>query len=117
MITPLQLRMARAALALTTRELGTMVGVSAMAISRYERGDTGVMAVATIEKLTHYCHEQGVFFGPKDGVCYGENVFASERWLGVACYELLLEHHITPTSRDLLDAWHRAQQRAPEEPL
>lgn len=109
MITPTQLRMARAALDLTTRALGEKVGVSAMAISRYEHGDLGVMGVDTIGHLEGFFREHRLFFGPKDGVCVGENVFASERWLGVACYQLLQEHGIQPSSRELLEAFQRTQ--------
>jgi transcriptional regulator with XRE-family HTH domain len=109
MITPTQLRMARAALDLTTRDFGEHTGVSAMAISRYENGDTGVMSVETVRRLEDYCRDHHIFFGPKDGVCVGENVFATERWLGLACYQLLQEHGIQPSSRELLDAYTRSQ--------
>jgi transcriptional regulator with XRE-family HTH domain len=109
MITPTQLRMARAALDLTTRTLGEKVGVSAMAVSRYENGDTGVMSVETMLHIEAFFHEHRVFFGPKDGICVGENVFASERWLGLACYHLLKEHGLQPSSRELLEAFERAQ--------
>ncbi len=108
MITPTQLRMARAALDLTTRALGAKVGVSAMAISRYENGDTRVMSVETMVHVEAYFHEHRVFFGPKDGVCVGQNVFASERWLGLACYQLLKDHGIQPSGTDLLEAYQRS---------
>jgi transcriptional regulator with XRE-family HTH domain len=108
-LTPTQLRMARAALRLTTRALAASVGLSAMAISRYEQGDTGVLSMATALRLTQWFKERRLYFGPKDGVCLGADVFASERWLGLACYELLREHGIPPSSADLLRAYARFQ--------
>jgi transcriptional regulator with XRE-family HTH domain len=108
MITPAQLRMARAALDLTTRQLGEAVGLSAMAVSRYERGDLSVISVATEQRLTVWFTEQRVFFGPADGVCLTQNAFAQERWLGMACYQLLRDHGILPSSTDLLTAYQRA---------
>jgi len=108
-MSPTQLRMARAALALSARALGKAVGVSAMAISRYEHGDTAVMSMATVIRLTAWFEAQRVYCGPKDGVCCRANVFASERWLGLACYQLLLEHGIQPSSADLLAAGDRAK--------
>jgi transcriptional regulator with XRE-family HTH domain len=104
-----QLRMARAALTLTTRQLGERVGLSAMAISRYEHGDTRVISVKTMQSLVTFFTTQRVFFGPKDGVCVGQDVFAGERWLGLACYRLLQDNGVHPTSRDLLEAFARMQ--------
>ena len=108
MITPAQLRMARAALDLTTRQLGAVLGLSAQAISRYERGDRSVMSVDTAERVMAWFTAQHVFFGPADGVCLRQNVFAQERWWGLACYQLLKEHGILPSSSDLLTAYTRA---------
>ncbi len=108
-MSPKQLRMARAALDLTTRALGQAVGVSAVAITRYEHGDTAVMSVATATHVAAWFEAQRVYFGPKDGVCLSANVFASERWLGLACYQLLQEHGIHPSSADLLAASDRAR--------
>ena len=114
MLTPIQLRMARAALALSTRALGEQLGVSAMALSRYENGDTAVMSVQTVQRLEVYFHEHRLFFGPKDGVCVGENVFASERWLGLACYQLLKDRGVQLSSRDLLEAYQRSAGKLEE---
>jgi transcriptional regulator with XRE-family HTH domain len=108
MITPAQLRMARAALDLTTRQMGEAVGLSAMAISRYEKGDLSVMSVATALRMRDWLLDQRVFFGPADGVCLGQNAFAQERWLGLACYQFLRDHGIVPSSSDLLTAYARA---------
>ncbi len=108
-LTPTQLRMARAACALSVRTLGACVGVSGMAISRYERGDTQVLSVATAARLRHYFETQGLYFGPHEGVCCAVNVFQSDRWIGIACYQLLQEAGQTPSSQDLLAAYARAQ--------
>lgn len=116
MITPRQLRMARAALDLSLRDLAAALNLSAMALSRYENGDLGVMSVQTVLALGDFFTVRGVFFGPRDGVCVGHNVFHSERWLGLACYQMLKEAGISPTSRELLDAYARATLGVEEEP-
>ena len=108
MITPRQLRMARAALDLSLRDLGAALDLSAMALSRYENGDLSVMSIQTVLEIGAFFGAHGVYFGPRDGVCVGQNVFASERWLGLACYQLLKDNGISPSSRELLDAYQRA---------
>jgi transcriptional regulator with XRE-family HTH domain len=108
MLTPRQLRMARAALDLSLHRLGQCVGKSDMALSRYENGDLSAMSVQTVLEIEAFFTTAGVYFGPKDGVCYGQNVFHQERWLGLACYQMLKEAGIAPSSRDLLDAYDRA---------
>jgi hypothetical protein len=80
-----------------------------MAISRYEHGDTTVMSMATVTRLTAWFEAQRVYCGPRDGVCCGVNVFRSERWLGLACYQLLQDHGIQPSSADLLAAGDRVR--------
>ena len=105
-----QLRMARAALQLTMRQFGAAVGLSAMAIARYERGDRSVMSVETAERLATWLEEQGVFFGPADGVCLKKNTFADERFFGNACWQLLHEHRIFPSSRELIEAHTRLKE-------
>ena len=113
MLTPTQLRMARAVLNLSLRALGASLGLSAMALSRYEQGDTTVLSVSTVARIQAYCQEWQVYFGPKDGVCVGTNVFLSERWLGLACYQLLQDHGIHPSSAELLEAEQRARAAVP----
>ena len=108
MLTPCQLRMARAALHVSLRTLGASLGLSGMALSRYENGDCSAISVATALDIEAFFVAQGIFFGPKDGVCVGTNIFQSERWLGLACYQMLKDHGISPTSRQLLDAYDRA---------
>lgn len=105
----IQAHMARAALRLTTRALAREVGLSATAISRYERGDETALSVATAARLQNWFEQQRVFFGPKQGVCLGENVFYAERWFSLACYQLLQEASITPSSSELLAAYQRAE--------
>jgi transcriptional regulator with XRE-family HTH domain len=108
-LSPRQLRMARAALDLSTRALGARVGLSAQTISRYERGHLGVLSLQTMERLVAFLTAQGVFFGPHDGVCLQEDAFADDCWFGLACYQILLDLGMHPSSRALLDAFKRAQ--------
>lgn len=108
MISPCQLRMARAALHVPLRTLAASLGLSAMALSRYEHGDCAVISVATVLDIEAFFVAEGIFFGPKNGVCVGTNVFQSERWLGLACYQMLKDAGISPNSRQLLDAYDRS---------
>lgn len=108
-MTPEQLRMARAYLQLTTRQLGEKLQVSAMAISRFERGDETVLSVATANNMEKWFADQRIYFGPKDGVCIGSNVFASDRWYSTALFKLLDEAGIHPSSTDLIEAGKRAE--------
>lgn len=76
MVTGTQMRMARAALHLSTRDLSQHVGVSANAISRYERGDYGVLSAETVVRITAFFSQQDIFFGPAHGVSVGVDSFA-----------------------------------------
>ena len=107
-ITPEQFRMARAAVSLTTKQLGDELGISAMAVSRFERGDESVISLATARKAELFFREHQVFFGPKHGVCIGQDVFAQQRWMATAFAKLLEEAGITPSSTDLIEAHKRA---------
>jgi transcriptional regulator with XRE-family HTH domain len=109
MITPKQFRMARAVLDLTTRGIGKELGISAMAVSRFERGDENVLSLATARKAEAWFRDQRVFFGPKHGVCLNQDVFYQERWFSTACFKLLQEAGITPNSKDLIKANKRAK--------
>ena len=105
-----QMRMARAGLSLTTRELGDAVGLSAMSISRYERGELKVISIATMQALLAFFQKRGVFFGPKDSISLRENVFQADRWFMLACFRLLEDHGIHPTSTMLCDAYRRQEE-------
>lgn len=108
LISPTQMRMARAALDLNVREFGKATGISGMAVSRYERGDERVISVATARRVTEWLTTQRIYLGPKDGVCLGSDAFAQERWFATACYQLLKEHGIAPGSAELIKAHDRA---------
>ncbi len=109
MITAIQLRMARAAKNMSLRELGKELNLSAVAISRYEQGDSTVIAVDRITQIKRYFESAGIYFGPKNSIAIGENIFLHEKWLGLACYQLLVEHAIAPSSKELLEAVQRAR--------
>jgi len=110
MITPKQFRMARSALYMTTRKLADELGISAMAVSRFERGDERVISVETARKAEEFFRSRSVFFGPKDGICLVQDVFAQERWFSSALSKLLNEAGINPSSKDLIDAHNRREK-------
>jgi len=59
-MTPSQLRMARAALKLTVRQLEVRTGVNKNAISRYEAGRE--VLASTVQKLESLFREEGLTF-------------------------------------------------------
>ena len=68
-MTPLQLRMARAALDLTIRDIEAGTGVNKNTVSRYEAG-RDILASA-LQKLERFFRDEGVIFldaDPKGGV-------------------------------------------------
>lgn len=60
-IYPVQLRMARAAIQITTRELGKLSGVSATTITRIENGQQKAQA-GTMDALAAIFRERGLLF-------------------------------------------------------
>lgn len=109
-ITPAQLRMARAALSMTMREAATWLDLSAMAISRFERGDESVISVATAKRIAEWFQTRRVYFGPKDGVCIDSDAFAQERWYAAGLFQLLKERDAVPSSTELIEAAKRARE-------
>jgi len=99
--------MARAALRLSSRELGKEAGLSHTTIANFERGDEEAMSVATCKRLEEWFRSRRVFFGPKHGVCLDQDVFASERWYSTALFKLLDDAGIHPSSTDLIAAGKR----------
>jgi predicted transcriptional regulator len=64
MITPEQIRMARAALKWGVRDLGRHAGVSANTVSRFEVG-MGT-TVATLARIVRTLEKEGIIFIPED---------------------------------------------------
>lgn len=64
-MTPLQCRMARAALGLGVRDLAALAKVSPDTVARFERGDT--LRERTVEDLRRALEEAGVEFIPENG--------------------------------------------------
>ncbi len=112
MITPTQMRMARAALRLSMREAAKKLGVSHNAIARYEREDEAAMSVATVNRIGKWFISQRVYFGPKDLVCVGSDAFYQERWMSIACWQLMKEANLAPSSTDLIGAYKRSNSRS-----
>lgn len=75
-----------------------------MAVSRFERGDETVISLATAKRAEEWFQNRQVFFGPKNGVCFGENVFEQERRYLVAFYQLLRNAGIEPSSTEIIAA-------------
>jgi transcriptional regulator with XRE-family HTH domain len=103
-ISPAQMRMARAALRLTTRKMGEALELSAMSISRYEKGDESVISIETAKRIKEWLYQKRIYLGPGDGVCLNQDIFKQERWMATACCRLMHEHGIHPSSQDLIDA-------------
>jgi transcriptional regulator with XRE-family HTH domain len=64
MISPLQVRMARAALGWGVRELGMKAGISANTVSRFETG--GGAMVETVIHIQTALENAGIVFIPQD---------------------------------------------------
>ena len=76
MITPKQFRMARAVLGLTRHGIGKELGISTMTVNRFESGDESVISLETSKLAEEWFRDRRVFFGPKNGVCIDQDVFA-----------------------------------------
>lgn len=70
MISPVQSRMARAALKLTPRQVDELSGVSYAAIFRFEAGKN--VNAQTIDTLTKWYETQGVYFIGDSTVSFGK---------------------------------------------
>ena len=86
-MTPAQMRMARAALNIGVKTLAHDTGVSRGALSRFESSQRTRLNSA--EKVEQYFASRGIYFGPKDAVAVGVDIFASDRWLAGAMVDLL----------------------------
>lgn len=101
-MTPTQLRMARAALHMTMRDMSDVLGCTASAVGGYEKGDESKLGWATLAEAERYFTSNRVFFGPKDSVCVGADVFEQDRWYATALFQLLKEGGGVPISTELL---------------
>lgn len=108
-MTPTQLRMARSALHMTMRDMAEVLGCTAAAVCGYEKGDESKLGRVTLAEAEQYFTSHRVFFGPKDGVCVGADVFEQERWYASALFQLLKEGGGVPSSTELLAAGERAK--------
>lgn len=113
-MTPVQARMARAALQLSLRDLAAELQVSAMALSKYETSGEGISA-STAEALERFFRSKAVFCGPGNSVCAGQDALVQERFIVIALNQLLREAGRCPTTRDLIAAYERARRSLPEE--
>jgi transcriptional regulator with XRE-family HTH domain len=110
MMSPESMRMARAALQMSLRDLGSELGVSANALSRYERGDENVISAATVIRAQAFFNERQIYFGPANGVCIGQDVFAQSRWSRAAMSAILHQHGIYPSSSELIAAYSACEE-------
>lgn len=107
-MSPEQMRMARAALNISMRDFGDVIGVSAAAISQYELGNESKVGKATLAKAEEFFASNKVFFGPKHGVCMGADIFEEERWYAAALFQLLKDAGAVPSSTQLIAAGSKA---------
>ena len=75
-MTPIQLRMARAALSWTVRDLAARAGVNKNVVSRYEAGKE--IVASSLQKIEKVLTEQGMVFFDQDGT-YGPGVRLKKR--------------------------------------
>jgi transcriptional regulator with XRE-family HTH domain len=110
MISPESMRMARAALQMSLRDLGFEIGVSANALSRHERGDENVISAATVIRAQNFFNERKIYFGPANGVCIGQDVFAQSRLMRASLSIILHQHGIYPSSSELIAAYSACEE-------
>lgn len=114
-MTPIQARMARAALNLSLRDLAPLLHVSAQALGRYEQ--TGAaLGAASVQALETFYRSKRIYCGPHDSLLINQDVLAQERFMTIALVQLLHEAGIHPTSGDLLAAYERAPHPLEDRP-
>lgn len=113
-MTPEQYRMARAALYLSVLDVGEKVGLSHSELADFECDKNHPLSDDAMAKLESWFNSRQVFFGPRHGVCLGQDVFEAERKQSLALFQLLNEAGITPSSADLIAAGRRAAATAAE---
>ncbi len=113
-MTPEQYRMACAALRLSFLDVGEEVGLSRSDLADFSRDKEHAISDEGLAKLESWFNSRQVFFGPRHGVCLGQDVFAAERKQSLALFQLLNEAGITPSSADLIAAGRRAAAPAAE---
>lgn len=64
-MTPVQCKMARAAIGLSVRQLGEISGISYTTVTRYE--NSGKANITTINKMKEALESKGVEFIPENG--------------------------------------------------
>lgn len=106
-MTPIQARMARAAMAMSLRDLAAVMDVSAQALGRWENGDD-CLSARTVQRLEQYYREHRIYCGPGQSVGVDQDALAQERFLCIALLQLLHEAGVHPSSGDLLAAYDRA---------
>lgn len=113
MLTPIQSRMARAALGRSLRDVAKALQCSHTSIAYFEQGQSRRISIEFIDQLTRWYCAQGIVFGPASGVAIHQNVFATERALTLALWRILQAHGILPTSTELLAALREAKDVSP----
>ena len=100
-MTPVQCKMARAAANMSMTELSKRIGLSAMAISRYENNDYSVISVATLKRIEDYFNSIRIYFGQKNGVCVGSDIFAENKQVIDGMCKAIARHGIQFDSKDV----------------
>mgnify|MGYP000541811774 CR=1 FL=1 len=108
-LAPQQMRMARAALKLTLRDLAFHIGVSAQYLSRLENG--AAEPDDTAYKIKKHYERAEIVFGPSHTVSVNRDVVSAERELSEALWQLCTEQGVWPSSHDLRMAHARFQKQ------
>lgn len=109
-MSPVQCRMARAALRCSLEDVASHVGVSKMALSNYERIGNGI-GHATAMRLTAWFASQRIYCGPGNSISINQRPIEQERFFVIAAMQLLADNGIYPSSGELLEAGERFLQK------
>lgn len=112
MITPAQLRMARAAIDCSLGRLAIVVNIHEQQLYDYEHGNQDALSLGEVSRLRLYFTAHRIFFGPHHSISLNEDVYENERWLSIALIQLLKEWGRTPSSKELLNAYERARRES-----
>lgn len=103
MITPAQSRMARAALGISRGAVSVLVpGMPRANFAEWEAGNSDdALEKHWIEKIEQAYIKEGVFFGPRNGVCLEQDIWKQDRRLKIGLLKLLAEYGYQPGAGEI----------------
>ncbi len=90
-ITPLQSKLARTGLGLTTRALATLLKVTHTTVANFEQDLKDRISEQYVTRLQQYFESRKVFFGHNNGVSFGKDSFPQAKWFTESMFNLLME--------------------------